>query len=454
MLHGHPDNDFEARELIRHAALPIGEASTDYRPLMEAIGDARLVLLGEASHGTHEFYRERARITEQLIMEKGFNAVAVEADWPDTYEVNRFVRGISERSDAKESLAKASLEGFKRFPTWMWRNVDVLNFITWLHNYNAEQLENDRVGFYGLDLYSLYNSIHAVIEYLGNIDPAAAELARERYACFDRFDKDLQDYGFMSAYGLEESCEDAVVKQLTELRQHAWEYAHQDTLRGEEEFFNAEMNARVARSAEKYYRSMFKGRVNSWNLRDSHMFETMMSLMNHLSRNRDTKMVIWAHNSHIGDARATEMGSMGELNIGQLVRQQFQDLAYLVGFSTYTGTVTAASNWDAPAERKQVRKALPESYEHLFHEVGIPNYLLLLRDDEPLRQSLSKSRLERAIGVIYAPRTERQSHYFHSSISAQFDAVIHFDETNAVEPLERNPQWERGEVPETFPSAY
>ncbi|MCE3236834.1 MAG: hypothetical protein K0Q50_3026 [Vampirovibrio sp.] len=336
----------------------------------------------------------------------------------------------------------------------MWRNVDVLNFITWLQNYNAEQLENDRVGFYGLDLYSLYNSIHAVIEYLGNIDPAAAELARERYACFDRFDKDLQDYGFMSAYGLEESCEDAVVKQLTELRQHAWEYAHQDTLRGEEEFFNAEMNARVARNAEQYYRNMFKGRVSSWNLRDSHMFETMMSLMNHLSRNRDTKMVIWAHNSHIGDARATEMGSMGELNIGQLVRQQFQDLAYLVGFSTYTGTVTAASNWDAPAERKQVRKALPESYEHLFHEAGIPNYLLLLRDDEPLRQSLSKSRLERAIGVIYAPRTERQSHYFHSSISAQFDAVIHFDETNAVEPLERNPQWERGEVPETFPSAY
>lgn len=449
MQNTHPDHDFEARELIRHAAHPIGQAITDYQPLMAAIGDARLVLLGEASHGTHEFYRERARITEQLIMEKGFNAIAVEADWPDTYEVNRFVRGLNENRDAKESL-----KGFKRFPTWMWRNADVLNFITWLNHYNAERLENHRVGFYGLDLYSLYSSIQAVIDYLSNIDPRAAEQARNRYACFDRFDRDLQDYGFMSAYGLEETCEDAVVNQLMELRQHAWEYAHRDDQQGEEAFFNAEMNARLARNAEKYYRSMFKGRVSSWNLRDSHMFETLMSLMTHLSQHRDAKIIIWAHNSHIGDARATEMGRQGELNIGQLVRQQFQDLAYLVGFSTYQGSVTAASNWDAPAERKQVRKGLPESYEQLLHEVGIPNYLLLLRGDAHLSQALSKPRLERAIGVIYAPRTERQSHYFHCSLPAQFDALIHLDETRAVEPLERNPQWERGEVPETFPSAY
>lgn len=446
---GKPDHDFEARELIRHAALPIMESAPDYRPLLNDIGDARLVLIGEATHGTHEFYRERARITEQLIMEKGFNAVAVEADWPDSYEVNRFVRSLSKAVSAHEALAV-----FKRFPTWMWRNLDVVNFITWLRNYNDERPEPDKVGFYGLDLYSLYGSINAVIHYLDKIDPEAAQKAKQRYACFDRFDKDLQDYGFLSAYGLEDSCEDDVVNQLVALRQHAWDYVHRDSQQGEEAFFNAEMNARLAKNAERYYRSMFKGRVNSWNLRDTHIFETLMSLVDYLSHHTTAKIVVWAHNSHIGDASATEMGSAGELNIGQLVRQRFQDMAYLIGFSTYTGSVTAASNWDSPAERKQVRNGLPESYEHLFHEVGIPNYLLLLRGNELLGNALNKPRLERAIGVIYAPRTERQSHYFHCSISKQFDAVIYLDETHAVEPMERNPQWERGEVPETFPSAY
>jgi erythromycin esterase-like protein len=442
------DPDFEARELIRHAVHPIQGISSDYTNLMQAIGDAPLVLLGEATHGTHEFYRERTRITQQLILEKGFNAIAVEADWPDSYTINRYIR--SNGSDK----AISALDGFKRFPTWMWRNHDVLQLIEWLHGYNIEQPENHRVGFYGLDLYSLFTSIHAVIEYLNRIDPKAAEEAQKRYACFDRFDRDLQDYGFMSAYGLGQSCEDEVIRQLLDLRQHAWDYAHRDGQIAEEAFFNAEMNARLARNAEKYYRTMFQGRVNSWNLRDTHMFETLNSLMNHLSQHRKAKVVVWAHNSHIGNAAATEMGQMGELNIGQLARQQFKHLAFLVGFSTNTGTVTAASNWDAPAERKRVRPALPHSYEQLFHQTGIANYLIVLRNDRSLSEALRPSRLQRAIGVIYQPTTERQSHYFHASLPEQFDAIIHMDETRAVEPLERGALWERGEVPETFPSTF
>lgn len=446
--HSDLDHDFEARELIRHAAQPIQGAKSDYTDLMRAIGDASVVLLGEATHGTHEFYRERARITQQLILEKGFSAIAVEADWPDSYNINRYIRG-----NGAVNSATSALDGFKRFPTWMWRNHDVLQFIEWLHGYNQEQPENRRVGFYGLDLYSLFTSINSVIEYLGRIDPAAAEEAKKRYACFDRFERDLQDYGFMSAYGLSQSCEEDVIRQLMELRQHAWDYAHRDGQIAEEAFFNAEMNARLARNAEKYYRTMFQGRVNSWNLRDTHMFETLNSLINHLSQHREAKVVVWAHNSHIGNAAATDMGNMGEFNIGQLARQQFQHMAFLVGFSTDTGTVTAASNWDAPAERKRVRPALPHSYEHLFHQAGIPNYMLVLRNDRALSETLRPSRLERAIGVIYQPATERQSHYFKASLPEQFDAVIHLDETRAVEPLEREALWERGEVPETFPSS-
>jgi erythromycin esterase-like protein len=444
------DFDFEASELIRHSLHPLVEGSQDYIPLMEMIGDARIVLIGEASHGTHEFYRERARLTQQLILEKGFNAVAVEADWPDSYEVNRYVRGIDENHNAKDAL-----NGFQRFPTWMWRNQDVLEFIAWLKGYNDEQeIERQKVGFYGLDLYSMFTSIQAVIQYLEKLDPEAAAKARNRYACFDRFERDLQDYGLMSAYGLSKNCEDEVVKQLIDLRQHAWDYLHGDGQVAQEAFFNAEMNARLARNAEQYYRSMFRGRMDSWNLRDTHMFETLTSLMNHLSPQGDAKIVVWAHNSHIGNASATELGRVGEFNIGQLAKERFKDFATLIGFSTYTGTVTAASDWDAPTERKQVRKAIPHSYEDLFHQVGIPNFLLLPNSNPQLYRALQEPRLQRAIGVIYQPRTERQSHYFEAVLPRQFDAVIHMDETQAVEPLEKTVQWRTGEeFPETFPHA-
>jgi erythromycin esterase-like protein len=432
---------------VREAAHPLKGASTDYDPLMRLIGDARFVLLGEASHGTHEFYRERAQITKRLIQEKGFTAVAVEADWPDAYRVNRYVNGRGGDAESVDALA-----GFKRFPTWMWRNADVLDFVGWLRAHNDSLSSGNKVGFYGLDLYSLHASMEAVLNYLDKIDPEAAKRARHRYSCFDHFGEDTQSYGYVAGLNLTESCENEVVNQLVELRRRAAEYASRDGRVAADEFFFAEQNARLVKNAEEYYRSMFRGRVSSWNLRDRHMVETLHALVAHLDSQSGggTKVVIWAHNSHLGDARATQMGEQGEWNVGQLVREKYEGESVLVGFSTYTGTVTAASDWDAPAERKRVREALPESYEALFHNVGVQRFLLSLRDGAAV-EGLGEPHLERAIGVIYRPETERQSHYFYARLPAQFDAVLHFDETRAVEPLERTARWEKGEVPETFP---
>ncbi|HEY9671765.1 MAG TPA: erythromycin esterase family protein, partial [Waterburya sp.] len=426
-------------------------AANDYEPLMELIGDARFVLIGEASHGTHEFYEQRAEITKRLIQEKGFSAVAVEADWPDAYRVNRYVRGVSDDSRANEALA-----GFDRFPTWMWRNTVVVNFINWLRDYNHSLPPNaTKAGFYGLDLYSMYSSIKAVLGYLEKVDPEAAKRARYRYSCIEHFGEDSQSYGYAASVGLSESCEDEVVKQLHELQRRADEYAQRDSRVAEDEFFYAQQNARLVKNAEEYYRSMFRGRVSSWNLRDRHMAETLDQLVAHLDRQGGrTKVVVWAHNSHLGDARATDMGNAGELNVGQLVRQQYGSEAVLVGFSTYTGTVTAASDWGAPAERKRVRPALSDSYEALFHETRLPCFLLTLRQDGLVVQGLRKSRLERAIGVIYLPQSERISHYFHARLANQFDAMIHLDETRAIEPLEPTAHWETGEAPETYPFAF
>jgi erythromycin esterase-like protein len=433
---------------IRKAAHPLTGASKDYDPLIELIGDARFVLLGEASHGTHEFYRERAQITKRLIADKGFTAVAVEADWPDAYHINRYVRGEGEGATALDSL-----EGFKRFPTWMWRNADVLDFIGWLRAHNDSLPANGtKVGFYGLDLYSLYASVEAVVSYLDKVDPEGAKRARYRYGCFEHFGEDTQAYGYASGFGIARSCEEEVVNQLVELRRRAAEYASRDGRVAADEFFYAEQNARLVKNAEEYYRSMFRGRVSSWNLRDRHMAETLHALYTHLeSQGQRAKIAVWEHNSHIGDARATEMGKRGELNVGQLVRERYGGNAVNLGFTTYAGTVTAASNWDAPAERKRVRPALVGSYEALFHDVGIPRFMLDFRDDAEFASLLKEQRLERAIGVIYLPETERGSHYFYAQISDQFDAVLHFDQTRAVEPLERTAEWETGEAPETFP---
>jgi erythromycin esterase-like protein len=434
---------------VRQRAHPLTGAAADYDPLLERIGEACFVLLGEASHGTHEFYRERAEITKRLITEKGFTAVAVEADWPDAYRINRYVRGIGSGESAADALA-----GFKRFPTWMWRNADVLDFLRWLRAHNdVLNADAQRVGFYGLDLYSLHASIGAVLGYLDKVDPEGAQRARYRYGCFDHFGEDPQAYGYAANFNLNASCENEVITQLVELRRRAAEYATRDGRVAADEYFYAEQNARLVKNAEEYYRSMFHGRVSSWNLRDRHMAETLDALVVHLeTQARHPKVVVWAHNSHLGDARATQMGDAGELNLGQLVRQRYGREAVLIGFTTYHGTVTAASTWGGPAEHKRVQPALPDSYEALFHNLELPRFLLVLGDGDDALQGLRQPRLERAIGVIYLPETERISHYFEARLADQFDAVLHFEETRAVEPLERTAEWERGRMPETFPS--
>lgn len=433
--------------VIRDAARQVTGSAHDYDSLLELIGDAQVVLLGEASHGTHEFYRERARITQRLVEEQGFAAVAVEADWPDAYRVNRWVRGASEDRTALDALA-----GFERFPRWMWRNRDVLEFVSWLHQYNRSRPEGRQVGFYGLDLYSLFASMQEVISFLEKVDPEAAARARYRYGCFDAFGEDTQAYGYAAEFGVTRSCEDQAVQQLLEFRRRAAELAQRDARVPEDELFYAEQNARLVKNAEQYYRTMFRGRVESWNLRDRHMAETLEALIAHLGRKGGrARVVVWEHNSHIGDARATAMGEMGEWNVGQLTRERFGEEAVLIGFTTYGGTVTAASDWDAPVERKRVRPGLPESFEALFHTVGTADFLLPLRGDVRLNEALRDARLERAIGVIYHPESERVSHYFEARLPQQFDVVIHFDETRAVEPLDRTPGWDKGEPPETFP---
>ncbi len=435
-------------DALLRVAHPLVGSADDYDPLLELIGDGCLVLLGEASHGTHEFYRERALITRRLIEEKGFTGVAVEADWPDAYRVNRYVRGAREDRDAEEAL-----RGFQRFPTWMWRNAEVLDFVGWLRAHNEGRDPADAVGFYGLDLYSLYASIEAVVAYLERIDPPAAARARERYACFEQFGGAGHEYGRWASLGISEPCRRGVTDQLLDLHRNSVAYLRRDGLAAEDDQFYAEQNARLITSAEEYYRTMFSSHTASWNLRDRHMADTVRRLLAHLERHGErAKLVIWAHNSHIGDARRTEMGERGELNLGQLVRSHPPHGTTLVGFTTFSGTVTAASAWDGPAERKRIRPALPESYEALFHRLGEPRFLLPLRGSED-GLGLWKPRLERAIGVIYRPETERQSHYFAAQIPFQFDAVIHIDETRAVEPLERTSTWESTEPPETYPSS-
>jgi erythromycin esterase-like protein len=431
-------------DAVRESAYRLTGTAADYDPLMNLIGDARFVLIGEASHGTHEFYEQRAEITKRLIQEKGFTAVAVEADWPDAYRANRYVRGMSDDPTPAEALAN-----FQRFPAWMWRNTDVLNFVNWLREYNDALPKNaNKVGFYGVDLYSMYASIEAVLDYLDKVDPEAAQHARSRYSCFEHLGEDAQTYGYATSFGLTKSCEEEVVNQLRELKR--WK----DGEVTPEEFFYAEQNARLVKNAEAYYRSMFQQRVSSWNIRDRHMAETLDWLVGYLEQqHKPAKIVVWEHNSHLGDARATDMGAAGELNVGQLMRDHYGDDAVLIGFTTYTGTVTAASNWGETPELKVVRPALSESYEALFHQTGLSQFLLLLSNQNAAVAGLRERRLERAIGVIYLPETERISHYFYACLPDQFDAVIHIDDTRAVQPLDRTVQEDTHEPPETYPFA-
>jgi erythromycin esterase-like protein len=440
-------------EALRREAHPLTGDHRDYDALLALVGDARIVLLGEASHGTHEFYRERAKITKHLITEHGFTGVAIEGDWPDAYRVNRYVQGAA--GAAGDADAETALGGFRRFPTWMWRNADVLDFVGWLRAHNERRHHAvPKVGFYGLDLYSLGASMESVIAYLDHQDPPAAARARDRYECLQPYAGESAGYGQAVLLGVGEPCRRRVIEQLVELRRRAGEYLLRDGVAAEDEYFFAEQNAAVVANAEEYYRTMFGDRAGSWNLRDRHMADTLDQLVAHLDRHGATsRVVVWAHNSHVGDARATEMAGRGELNIGQLMRERHGRDTINVGFSTYTGTVTAASEWGAPAERKRIRAALRDSYEALFHATHLPAFLLCPLAAGDSGRALREPRLHRAIGVIYRPETERQSHWFAASLAQQYDALVHLDLTRAVEPLERTPAWELAEPPETYPTA-
>lgn len=427
-------------DIITDAAKPLSTNKDKYASLLDNIGDSRFVLIGEASHGTHEFYQARIEITQQLIEQKDFMAVAIEGDWPDAYCIHRYLQGKDSERNWKQAL-----DDFKRFPTWMWRNTALPPFLRWLRTHNDKLSSVAKIGFYGLDLYSLYSSMNAVIDYLSKVDPEAAERARLRYACFDHIKPDPQTYGYLTSTGIKKSCVKEAVDELLELQYHAFDYVRQDGIAAEDEYFYAIQNARLVKNAENYYRSMFEGHVSSWNVRDKHMAETINILADHLENRfgRPAKIIIWAHNSHVGDARATEMGTQGEVNIGQLVREQHVADTYLIGFSTYQGTVTAASEWDAPAECKKVNPGPEGSYEELFHHIKYDNFLLNLRDNKQLEHYLHIPRLQRAIGVIYRPETERTSHYFFTRLPYQFDSIIHLDSTTAVQPLDINPEWNK-----------
>lgn len=422
--------------IAKHAETFGKVEDADLEPLLRRIADARVVLIGEASHGTSEFYRLRARITQRLIETKGFQIVAAEADWPDAARIDHYVR--------HRNVASSQWTAFARFPTWMWRNEETRDFVDWLHRRNSSMDYDRRAAFYGLDLYSLYTSVRAVIDYLDSVDPDLAATARQRYGCLTPWEANPAAYGQAALRGSYHKCEQAVAHMLVELLQQRQAYA----LRDGERFFDASQNARLVANAEQYYRVMYYGSRASWNLRDSHMFETLKNVLEH--HGPTSRAVVWAHNSHIGNAAATEMGRRGEHNIGQLCRKHFGLACYTIGFGTNDGTVAAASGWDEPMEVMQVRPAHPQSYEHLFHLTNAPGVLLPLTrpDNSDLRDKLMKLRLERAIGVIYRPESELASHYFEAVLPRQFDEYIWIDRTSAVKPFDVA---ELQDLPDTYP---
>ncbi|TFW13827.1 erythromycin esterase family protein [Duganella callida] len=443
---------------LREQALPL-RSEDDLDAVLDHVGEATLVLMGEASHGTREFYQLRAALSKRLIVERGFDAIAVEADWPDALQVSRYVQLTGGDRSAEQALS-----GFQRFPQWMWRNDEVVELLDWmrLHNQHVHDAGR-RIGFYGIDLYSLHKSMQAVVQYLDQADPEAASRARERYSCIDHIAMDPQHYGYATTFGLRADCQEQVVHQLEELSAEV--RRHMGVAGGAvpDELFYAEQNARVAQNAESYYRVMFGSRDESWNIRDMHMADTLDALRSHLGgrKNGPAKLIVWAHNSHLGDARATEMGRGGQLNLGQLMRERHgDDTTYLLGFSTHAGTVTAASDWDGPAQLKQVRPSLAGSVEALLHRLSeddpaqMARFVLPIRARPAVKSALAMASplLERAIGVIYRPETERLSHYFHSYVARQFDAIIHVDRGSAIKPLEASPLWQADEFPETYPS--
>ena len=428
---------------IRALAHPLeDEKSLD--PLLERIGDARYVLLGEASHGTSEFYTWRAAISRRLITEKGFSFIGVEGDWPDCYAVNRYIK-------AREGTATSALDvlhAFSRWPTWMWANREIVELVEWLRAYNDKQPGKRQVGFYGLDVYSLWDSMHAVIQYLEKMDPELARNARRAYSCFEPYEEDAQEYARATAL-VPTSCEDEAVRILNALQSKKPEFRDD----GPEAYFNAEQNALVARNAELYYRTMVRGGPASWNVRDHHMVDTLERLMQHHGGN--AKAIVWEHNTHIGDARFTDMARSGMVNVGQLVRQSHErDGVVLVGFGTHRGEVVAAREWGAPMERMRVPEAREGSNEDAMHRADVGDALFVFDKDgasEDNESALSEPRGHRAIGVVYDPRTEHWGNYVPTILTRRYDAFLHLEKTAGVDALHMRARTD-GEVPETFPT--
>ena len=428
--------DRRLRDLIVDGCEPFNSIETaNIDSLLQRIGNARVVLIGEATHGTSEFYRLRNRITAALIEQKHFRAVAIEGDWPDAARIDHYVRHYD--------CAPSEWTAFARFPTWMWRNEEVREFVDWLHVHNSNRRAEERTAFHGLDLYSMYSSIRAILRYLDEVDPEAAALARQRYGCLTPWQSDPATYGRAALAGAYRSCEEDVVRMLSDIAARHREYAEHDG----ERFLDAVQNARLIANAELYYRTMYYGSRSSWNLRDMYMFETLQNLRQHYWP--DNKIVVWAHNSHVGDASATEMASRGEFNIGSLCRSELGQDVYSIGFGTDNGTVAAASDWDGPMEVKKLNPATDRSYERLFHETTLPGFMMELRDaPAPLREGLEEPRLQRAVGVIYRPETELASHYFEAVLPRQFDEYIWVDTTHAVTPIDTA---ELEGMPDTYP---
>jgi erythromycin esterase-like protein len=434
--------ELDVARLIGEAAEPLPDIDDPaFGAMFDRYGDARVVLLGEASHGTSEFYRARAAISRRLIERHGFNIVAVEADWPDAATVDRDVRHRERR--------EGELDAFDRFPTWMWRNREFDGFVRWLREYNRDRPYERMCGFYGLDLYNLSGSMRAVIDFLEQQDPELARLAHKRYGCLEPWAEEPQLYGRHSLIEGYARCEVGVLQMLKDLLQRQVDCLSEEC----DEWLDAQANARLVKNAEAYYRVMYQGSAESWNLRDTHMFETLSMI---LDAKPNSKAVVWAHNSHIGNAAYTDMGqSRDELNIGQLAKDKWDARARLIGFGTHTGTVAAADDWDEPMKIKRVRPSMPESYERMSHESGVSRFLLDLREGEvgrDIREALMEPRLERFIGVIYRPDTERWSHYSHAILPRQFDGWVWFDETSAVTPLPGEQRaGDRGREDETYP---
>ena len=428
-------------EGVRRAARPLATPH-DLTPLIDRVGDARYVLLGEASHGTSEFYTWRTEISRRLVVEKGFTFIAVEGDWPDCYRVNRYLRGFPDAGESAEGV----LHAFERWPTWMWANREVIDLVGWLRRHNDRAHPERRVGFYGIDVYSLWDSMTAVVDYLEGVDAELAAAARRAYACFDPYYEDAQDYARAVAL-VPTSCEAEAVAVLRELRGRAPEY-RQD---GREAYFNAEQNALVARNAELYYRTMVRGGPSSWNVRDTHMVETLERLMTH--HDPHAKAIVWEHNTHVGDARYTDMVRHGMVNVGQLVRDRHDDEGVvIVGFGTHRGTVIAAEEWGAPMERMRVPDARSGSWEDVCHRAGPDDKLLIFTDEEDGGiPGLAEPHDHRAIGVLYDPRHERWGNYVPSILPRRYDAFVYIDESRAVDPLHM-PVRIDGEVAETYPS--